>query len=519
MDRPVSPNFKPAEEKITETDFNKSSPLEKLTVFKKVNEPRFGKIDILQNPQTKDFIAAAEHKFNDQKAAGAFIAKAKALQNSNHPNIVKLLDYSVAKQSELCSSYYIIKLFFEYPKSDLKKESIERKTRGERFTPNELNEIGRQQESALNYLHENGKFHGDVQPLMIGYNKDTRETKLIPNLDLDSESAVKNNLKNRFVKNEGFLATPNTFSSIASGTTNFKLNPAEEDKYNLNLSLIELANQKSVLNIYNKAEKKVDQNALQNHIQDATREYGANSAEFTNKILNLNNIHNSNQSTNQQITTINDGGHIHTIVKTRAETLTVQGVSLFDGIDRDNLDYSNIKKETETKVNSAPPNESNIVYNYKPNNFTTTETIQNNFRPAQVTFAQATPNSSSSDYYFYDGNIQVDHADEKQLVNLDEIVNQNNDQNHHIYKPPQFVNTENKRVYASPPVSSNVEYYQNPIVTYSQEPIKSEVVYSTPPYTTTNTTTIIEGNVTDLSGLKLIKTYTDPTLATNNKNY
>jgi hypothetical protein len=56
---------------LKDADFNRISELEKTyKPFKKINDPRFGDINIVKNFQTNDFLVVKEKKINDRTEAG-----------------------------------------------------------------------------------------------------------------------------------------------------------------------------------------------------------------------------------------------------------------------------------------------------------------------------------------------------------------------------------------------------------------------------------------------------------------
>lgn len=79
------------------------------------------------------------------------------------------MDYSVAKVSELCSTFYILKLFYEYPRSDLRREMGEKRKNNVYFTDAEITHLLYHQLNAMNYMNQNNLSHGDIQPLFIGW--------------------------------------------------------------------------------------------------------------------------------------------------------------------------------------------------------------------------------------------------------------------------------------------------------------------------------------------------------------
>jgi hypothetical protein len=116
---------------LTDKDYEKISPIEKSFAFKKkIRDSRFGEISIIQNPSTREVMAVQEKQINDKKAAGEMIVNCRKRMLHQHPNILTLKDYSVKKESQLCSSFYVIKQFFEFPKSDLQREFLNREKNG-----------------------------------------------------------------------------------------------------------------------------------------------------------------------------------------------------------------------------------------------------------------------------------------------------------------------------------------------------------------------------------------------------
>lgn len=127
---------------LKDADYSKTSPYEKNFSHKKrLNDPRFGEISIIQNPKTRELLAVRERKINDKKAAGKAIVNCRKRIQNQHPYILGLKDYSVKKQSELCSSFYILREFYEYPRSDLKREMALREKEGETLNHQELTHI------------------------------------------------------------------------------------------------------------------------------------------------------------------------------------------------------------------------------------------------------------------------------------------------------------------------------------------------------------------------------------------
>ena len=83
---------------LKDSDYSRKSTLEKDFKFKKrVNDPRFGEISIIQNPHNRQLLAVREKKITDKKEAGRQIVNCRKRMANKHPNILNLVDYSVTK--------------------------------------------------------------------------------------------------------------------------------------------------------------------------------------------------------------------------------------------------------------------------------------------------------------------------------------------------------------------------------------------------------------------------------------
>lgn len=489
--------------RLGKADFERRSPLEKLPVVRKLNDPRFGEVQILQAQGNKEFVAAQELKFNDEKAAGAAVLAARARLALRHPNLVGLLDYAVAKQAELCSTFYLVKLFYDYPKSDLKKESLDRERRGEMFSGEELKLFFSQQSSALDYLHEGGRFHGDVQPLLIGFNKDQASTKLIDRPDIDTADKIRAIQKNRYVKGDNLYVSPATYTALASGNPNYPVDPITEDSYGLGLTILELGNQRSVQDVYDKANKTIDQGALHNHITEFNRRYAEN-PELVDAVVGLTNLDVRNRVMSAQVTQfLVNGTNLHTIITTKIEALPMDGINLFDNIDEalgvPNGSSDSLPEKKEAVVHAELPPDHSL---------------------------------SASGTGYGDNDIKFAHSG-KQLIHVENpserIVQGGLPGN----RPSHMVTTSaTTYYYGSPAPQGSTTYYvaaPNQVAYSAPQEIRASThVYAAPPQSVVYASEIpspepkvVSSYVAqvlqpppELAGLRLVRTYEDPTHAT-----
>jgi hypothetical protein len=262
---------------LKDADYQKVSELEKTFKFKKniPKEPRFGNCSIIQDPRTNQLVVVKERRANDKKEAARLILEARKLKSQKHPNLLNMMDYSVTKHSELCSSFFIIKYFYEYPKSDLDRESKNRNVNNQDFTHNELTHILYQQIHANHYLESQGTHHGDIRPINIAYDKNNFTSKLINDNEFEPNSRVtKDRQRNRLQDGYPIYQSPEMFKNLMKKNLNFQVDNSKEDVYATGLSLLEVANGRSVQNIYDKKKGEVDQVALESHLQEFRNKHG-----------------------------------------------------------------------------------------------------------------------------------------------------------------------------------------------------------------------------------------------------
>lgn len=269
---------------LREEDYNKTSMFDKNFKFiRKAQDPRFGEISILQDPNTKNQIIVRERKVTDKAEAGKLIAAAKARMNSQNPYSLKLLDYSATKQSELCSTVYIVRQFWEMPAQDLKKEFINRQGANQPFTEPELSNIIYQVVKA-----DPQGLHGDISPANIAYDRATTGVKLIDRSEEPPSVGRTITLqKNKVLSNQPVYCSNNIYSNLKRNNLRFQMDPSKEDAFSLGLTALELGNLKSVNDIYNSSSKEIDRAALQRHLDAFNARYPNQNGFLNQTVMGL----------------------------------------------------------------------------------------------------------------------------------------------------------------------------------------------------------------------------------------
>lgn len=288
---------------LKDADFSKASQFEKShRQIKTLNDPRFGEINILQNASTRQVVAVREKKVTDKNEAGRLILAARNRMNLKNPYLVNLLDYSVTKQSELCSSFYVIKYFFEYPRTDLRKLVADREKSGQTLSSQELTNILYQQNQAQAYLQSQGLAHGDLQPLFIGYDPERMESKLIDKAEsLPNDQAIITAQKNRLISGQPLYMSPVMYSNLKKGNTKFQFDRNKEDSFALGLMLLEAGNGQSIQNIYDSKTGQVNQAILSQHLDSFNKKFGGSNSLLTSHVSSMTNLNEAARPSPTQI--------------------------------------------------------------------------------------------------------------------------------------------------------------------------------------------------------------------------
>ena len=134
---------------------------------KKVKDPRYGEISILEDKTTKEHVALKEILCKSTTDFNREIEELKGRCKISHPNIVRLIAYTSKAEDNLCASFYKILLILDYMEQDFDRDIISRRTASEYYTEEQLWYFLESVLSALLCLHSKGVAHGDLKPSNI----------------------------------------------------------------------------------------------------------------------------------------------------------------------------------------------------------------------------------------------------------------------------------------------------------------------------------------------------------------
>ena len=548
---------------LKDADYKRVAEFEKNFKFKKKlqKEPRFGNCSIIQNPKTNQLIVVKEKRANDKKEAARLIMNARKLKTHLHPNILNLLDYSVQKHSELCSSFYIIKYFYQYPKSDLNREMKLRGRNQEGFSDVELTHLLYQQMHANEYLETQNMHHGDIRPLNIAYDQKKVHSQLIDQSETQPTARRTKDLqRNRLQNGHNLYQSPKMFSNLMKKNLNFQVDPSKEDVFANGLSLLEAGNGRSIQDIYDRKKGEVDQEALNRHLNDFRNKHGndntllssslesmlatdeAERPNFKDLKANMPPYEEIKPFLDERTNNPNLNNNFQNNQPPKVKVQNAPQLEMYQPETREDIPLQIIPKK-KTIVHAEAP-KMNVL---PPQEHVTMTHVQSP-QPTYVKEVQKPQNYTTNIKHIYRrGNEELEptviREDRTSLMPVNNSHNTYNNtsmstyQNTTVTEPireSRIVYTQPQTVYTQAPqhnfVRTSEVVYQQPQTTnvvYTQ-PQTTNVVYSQPQttnvdYSQPQTTyqnqirrSVVVNQHTDTSNLKLVNTYEDSTNARNN---
>lgn len=137
-----------------------------MTFVKQLDDIRYGKCKIFRSNRLDHSIAVVRQMIenDDEISLKKFKEEAEELVNLDHDSVIRLSRFTVDKQSEFCSSFWKINLFFEYANNDLEQDMVRRRKEEVFYDESELWHIIVSVIAALAYLRSRGFQHGDIRP-------------------------------------------------------------------------------------------------------------------------------------------------------------------------------------------------------------------------------------------------------------------------------------------------------------------------------------------------------------------
>lgn len=232
------------------TDVLRTSALTAYPTVGRVAIPSLGEAYIIENQSSRERFLKRVRKINEKGEVQTAIGNLQRQLDLRHPNILRLVDFSVGVDKGLCSTTYLIYEFFEQPAESLR--AVIRKglaTGGLSHT--DLTHMLYQQVEAGCHLQLHGHFHGDITPDNLFYDFRTSQCKQIQTAEhLSNLKAIKAIKKKRIDALDTLYVSPTVFEALRKGQMDFPIDFQREDPFSLGMVILEAGLGESVQTVY-----------------------------------------------------------------------------------------------------------------------------------------------------------------------------------------------------------------------------------------------------------------------------
>lgn len=139
--------------------------------LRKIKDPRYGEISILQDKFTKELVALREILCKSAKDFERDMISLRSRYKISHPNIIKVLGYTSKSEDNFCASIHKILMIVEYLDNDLEKEITLKKNQTNYYKEEQLWYLIENVVKALSALQKSDISHEDLKPSAIFISK------------------------------------------------------------------------------------------------------------------------------------------------------------------------------------------------------------------------------------------------------------------------------------------------------------------------------------------------------------
>ena len=467
---------------LSDDEYNRKWDQEsQLQFIRKASDPRFGEIHVFKRKGTNELIFSKEKMTSSKVAAGNDIKELKSRLALNRPNLQKLLGYSTSERKELCSTSYYTQGFYEFPKTDLAKESSLRVSNGQSFSEGELANVTSQALNGLRSLHSQRITHGDIRPQYIGINKDTNEVSILDRLA--DPSPIEKTQGTHIVGGKNTLyMSPELYKKLQGKDKLVKYDPFKNDIYSLALSVLETGNGRSIKDIYN-PNGTVDQAKLDAHLNSFSSRY---QGDYLNNFVRSS----LKQDESARPTTEELSSRLGSWNESRAWAQGPQVVTTTEttAYDPNKSQFSSTQVTEPSQAFTTTTTTTQVVNQPA---VTTTEVVTNQSAQSFATPAFLKQTNVQSNYVVNDNLNTYNYGSQQGVTNtgFSYPTDSNTLQEYHSFsqKPNVNVNTSQPNVaYSTTPQVSTTYTQSQPTytTTYSQPPVSTEYITTQPVNTT-----------------------------------
>ena len=271
-DKKAAPKKKPTKKPdLPIEEYKRTWPQEKNYKFvKRFNDPRFGEVSVVKNPTTNHVLMVKEKMVTSKMAATNDITELKSRMALNHPNLLKMVNYTTAIKKELCSTNYLSRAYYEFPRTDMHKEQLDRKKALTEFNDRELTHMTYQSLNGLNHLHSKGLAHGDLRPRLVGLDKTINGYSLLDRFA--DPTPIERCQTNNMVNNKDLYMGPQLYHKLKGKKKGGVFNKQKNDVYALGMTVLNTGTMDSVKDCY-LPDGRINQKRLDEHLEEFDKQH------------------------------------------------------------------------------------------------------------------------------------------------------------------------------------------------------------------------------------------------------
>lgn len=259
---------------LSESEMNRPSEIESVyKIYKKLTDPSYGDITLMQHPSTRERIAMKEKMVNTKDQFTKEILSARSRKKLKNDYLLELKDYSTRKKNDFCSTFYVLRTFYEFEPNHLKKEILDRKNKGENFSMEELTHLLYNTVEAGAYLQENGQNHGDIRPSQILVSK---EGTFKLGDRLNDPTPPPRNQFNNIVAGKDLYMSPVLYNALKKHNFKVSHNSYKSDVFSLGMTIMEAGLMRPMSGVYDEKSTDINENDLQDNLGEFSQKYQDN---------------------------------------------------------------------------------------------------------------------------------------------------------------------------------------------------------------------------------------------------
>ena len=257
---------------------------QKYNLIAKTQDNVFGKIKLFNNDQDdkSKLIGVKKIKTDTEEEHADTIEFARERLALNHPNLLKMLDFSAHHKEQKNKNQHRTNLVFEIPKMSLDYDLANRKKNKHYYSDKDIIDLGEDILNGIKFLRINEKSHNNISPPFIALKEEKHKNRLI---DCFVEDKDNEEIQIEYInQKKNIYQSPSLFKCLISGQGTY--DRYKTDLFSLGLVILEMACLKSVQGFYDFKNKDIRADFLIGLISEFLQRYGKNKS-LRNLVLML----------------------------------------------------------------------------------------------------------------------------------------------------------------------------------------------------------------------------------------